>query len=183
MFRPMPTREEDVRPGYRLEYPNREKASSKTVKAVVVLLTIVAAVLMAIVTIGGWEKLQGMKAIQVAFIIIFLIVAFFIARWRSGMLPVIAAMAMILLIFAAVSAPQWFARDKDGFDDPALASEILGMITMIIIPVALLLIGFAMAGFRQNWQVEVEKKIEDDGPPEDYDADRRRGRDPSPQPA
>ena len=184
MFRGMAeTRTNDQGRTVQIEYPNREKASSKTVKAVVVLLTLVSAGLTAVVTIGGWEALQGAKAIQVAYILLFLIIAFFIFRWRSGMLPLIAALAMILLIFAAVSGPEWFARDKEGFTDPALAAEILGLITLIIIPVQLLLIGFAMSGFRQNWQVEVEKKVDRNEPPEDYDEDRRSGREPSPAPA
>ena len=156
-----------------LEYPNREKASSKSVKAVVVLLILVSAALMTIVTVGGWEALQGAKAVQIAYILIYLIVGFYIARWRSGMLPVIAALATILLIFAAVSGPEWFARDKEGFDDPALDSEILGLITLIIVPVQVLLVAFAMSGFRQAWHVEVERRV--DGPRGDADPDAGRG--------
>jgi hypothetical protein len=144
-----------------LEYPNRDKAGSKMTKAVVVLLILVSAGLMTIVTIGGWDALQGAKAVQIGYIAIYLILAYYIARWRSGMLPVIAALATIMLIFAAVSGPEWFARDKEGFDDPALDSEILGMITLIIVPVQVLLIGFAMSGFRQAWHVEVEKRVDD----------------------
>ncbi len=159
-----------------LEYPNRDKASSKTVKAVVVLLILVSAVLMVIVTICGWEALQGAKLVQIAFIVIYVLLAYFIARWRSGMLPVIAALATILLIFAAVSGPEWFARDKDGFDDPALASGILGLVTLLLVPVQLLLIAFAMSGFKQAWHVEVERR-----PDEDQD---RGGRyEPAPAPA
>ena len=177
MFRLMAERRDDVR----LEYPNREKSSSKATKAVVVLLTLVSAALMTIVTIGGWDALQGAKLVQVAYILIYLLVAYYIARWRSGMLPVIAALAIIMLIFAAVSAPEWFSRDKDGFEDPALEAGILGMITVLIIPVQVLLIGFAMSGFRQNWHVEVERRDDrrDYGDYDDYD-DRRR---PSPAPA
>jgi hypothetical protein len=161
-----------------IEYPNRDKASSKATKAVVVLLLLVTAALMAIVTIGGWEKLQGAKLLQVAYIVIFLIVAFYIARWRSGLLPVAAALAIILLIFAAVSGPEWFARDKDGFDQPAIDANILGLITLLIVPVQVLLIAFAMSGFRQNWQTEVERRV-------DRDDDRRRqtGGDAAPAPA
>jgi hypothetical protein len=98
------------------------------------------------------------------------------------MLPVIAALAIIMLIFAAVSAPEWFARDKDGFTDPALEASVLGMITLLIIPVQVLLIAFAMSGFRQNWQVEVERRVGRDDDFDRYDdpADRRG---PSPQPA
>src|SRR5688572_17049206 len=153
-----------------IDYPNRDKASSKTTNAVVVLLLLVTAALMAIVTIGGWEKLQGAKLLQVAYILLFLICAFYIARWRSGLLPVAAALAIILLIFAAVSGPEWFARDKDGFDDPAIDAAILGLITLIIVPVQVLLIAAAMIGFNQNWQVEVERRADNRRPD-----DRREG--------
>ncbi len=163
-----------------LEYPNRDKSSSKATKAVVVLLTLVSAALMTVVTIGGWDALQGAKIVQVGYILVYLLVAYYIARWRSGMLPVIAALATIMLIFAAVSAPEWFARDKDGFDDPALEAGLLGMITVVIIPFQVLLIAFAMSGFRQNWHVEVERRA--DRPGSDYD-DYDDRRDPSPAPA
>ncbi|HEX8087015.1 MAG TPA: hypothetical protein VF529_22240 [Solirubrobacteraceae bacterium] len=168
-------RDDDVR----LEYPNREKASSKTTKLIVVLLTLVSAALMTIVTVGGWDALQGAKLVQVGYILIYLLIAYYIARWRSGMLPVIAALATIMLIFAAVSAPEWFARDKDGFEDPAIEAGYLGIITVIIVPIQFLLIAFAMSGFRQNWHVEVEKRSDRYDDRDDYD-DRRE---PSPAPA
>ena len=76
------------------------------------------------------------------------------------MLPVAAALAIVLLIFAAVSVPGWFARDKPGFDDPALASDVVGILTALLIPLQLLLIGFAMRGFQQAWNVEVERPLE-----------------------
>ena len=75
------------------DYPNRKKASSKTTKWVVVLLLIVSVVLMAIVAVGGWAVLQGAKAMLVGYMLIFLLCAFFVARWRSGVLPVIAALS------------------------------------------------------------------------------------------
>ena len=45
--------------------------------------------------------------------------AFFVARWNRGVLPVAAALAIIMLIFAAVAGPGWFDRDKAGFDTRA----------------------------------------------------------------
>jgi hypothetical protein len=141
-----------------LEYPNRDKASSKATKAVVVLLLLVSAGLMIIVSIGGWDKLQGAKPIQVAYIALYFICAFYIARWRSGLLPVSAALAIILAIFAAVSGPEWFDRDKAGFAETTISADVLGLITLLIVPVQVLLIAFAMSGFRQNWQVEVERR-------------------------
>ena len=61
-----------------------------------------------------------------------------------------------MLIFAAVSAPQWFDRDKAGFTSPTLDESLLGLLTALIVPLQILLIAFAMSGFRQAWNVEVE---------------------------
>ena len=79
----------------------------------------------------------------------YLVIAFYVARWNRGVLPVAAALAIILLIFAAVSGPAWFDRDKTGFTDPALSSSLLGLITMLIVPVQVLLIAFSMQGSRR----------------------------------
>jgi lysylphosphatidylglycerol synthetase-like protein (DUF2156 family) len=149
-----------AQPGYVIEHPNRAKASSKATKAVVVLLLLVSAALMVIVTVGGWSTLEGAKALQLAYIALYLVVAFFVARWNRGVLPVAAALAVILLIFAAVSGPQWFDRDKAGFSDPTLDEGILGLVTMILVPVQILLIFFAMRGFQQAWNVEVERPVD-----------------------
>jgi hypothetical protein len=141
-----------------IEHPNRAKAGSKATKAVVILLLLASAVLVAIVTVGGWDALQGAKAMQIAYIVLYLVLAFYVARWNRGVLPVAAALAIILGIFAAIAAPSWFDRDKTGFADPAMASDVLGLICLIIIPVQVLLIGFAMRGFAQAWNVEVERR-------------------------
>ena len=152
--------DQNRRPETEIDYPNRRKSASKTTKVVVALLLIVSAALVLIVTIGGWEALQGSKIVTVVYIALYVLCAFLIMRWRSGMLPVVAALAIILLIFAAVSGPEWFSRDKTGFDDPALDSGLLGLITLLIVPVQLLLIAFAMRGFTQEWNVEVERRTD-----------------------
>ena len=148
--------EDDVR----IERPNRKKASSKASKAVVILLLLTSAALVLIVTIGGWDALQGAKAVQLAYIAVYLVMAFYVARWNRGVLPVAAALAIILLIFAAVSGPEWFDRDKTGFTDPALDSSLLGLITLLIVPVQALLIVFAAQAFSQEWNVEVERRTD-----------------------
>jgi hypothetical protein len=140
-----------------IEHPNREKASSKATKAAVLLLLLATAVLVAIVTIGGWAALEGAKLLQIGYILLYLVIAYFVARWNRGVLPVAAALAIILLIFAAVAAPEWFARDKTGFTNPALDENVLGFITFLIVPVQIFLIAFAMRGFQQAWNVEVER--------------------------
>jgi len=146
--------EDDVR----IERPNRQKAASKASRAVVILLLLVSAALVLIVTIGGWDALQGAQAIQIAYIGVYLVMAYYVGRWNRGVLPVAAALAIILLIFAAVAGPAWFERDKTGFTDPALDASLLGLITLLIVPVQALLIVFSMQAFSQEWNVEVERR-------------------------
>ena len=140
-----------------IEHPNRAKGASRATKAAVLLLLLVSAVLEAVVAIGGWDVLAGMQVPLIALIVLNLVMAFFIARWNSGVLPVAAALAMVMLIFAVVSAPAWLDRDKTGFTDPLLPSGVLGLVTFLIVPIQVLLIAFAMRGFSQRWNVEVER--------------------------
>ena len=141
-----------------IEHPNRDKPESQATRALVVGLLLVSAALLVLATVGGWEKIQGAKPVQVAFIVVYLLLAFYIARWRSGLLPVAASFAIILLIFCAISGPQWFDRDKGGFDDPLLAASIVGILTLVLVPLQLLLIAVAARGFSQKWSVEVERR-------------------------
>ena len=161
-----------------LEHPNRKKASSKATRMIVVALLLASAGLMVIISIGGWDAIEGAKMIQIAYIVMYLVLAFFVARWSRGVLPLAAALAIVLLIFAAVSTPAWYSRDAEGFTDPALPAGLLGLLTAILVPVQVLLIGFAMRGFQQAWNIEVESRDErgEDRPP----PERRGGTEPAP---
>jgi lysylphosphatidylglycerol synthetase-like protein (DUF2156 family) len=156
---------------YMIDRPNRDKASSKTTRAIVVLILIVSIALLAIVTIGGWSKLESARILQIVYILLYLIMAFYVARWNRGVLPMAAALAIILGIFAAVAGPGWFDRDKPGFATPGslfggdgLSESMLGLFTLVVVPVQVLLIAFTMQGFRQAWNVEVEVPAEKAGP-------------------
>jgi hypothetical protein len=149
-------------PEVAVEHPNRKKASSKATRLVVVALLLATAVLMIVISIGAWDALVGAKALQLIYIGLYLLLAFFVARWSRGVLPLIAALAIVLFIFALVSVPGWFERDKEGFTDPAIASDVIGLLTAIIVPLQLLLIAFAMRGFQQAWNVEVERPADGD---------------------
>ena len=140
-----------------IEHPNRDKTASQATRAVVVLLLLASAALLAIVTVGGWSKLQGAKSAQIAFLLLYLVLAYFVARWRSGMLPVAAAFAIVLLLFALISGPEWFDRNGSGYDDPALDAGVVGVLTLLLAPLQVLLIVFAARGFGQGWSVEVER--------------------------
>jgi peptidoglycan/LPS O-acetylase OafA/YrhL len=164
----------------RIVHPNRRKASSKVTRLLVIVLLLISAGLMVIVTLGGWQSLQGAKPLQIAYILLYLLLAFFVARWSRGVLPLIAALAIVLLIFAVVSVPGWYDRDQAGFTDPGLPSDVLGLVTALIVPVQLLLIGVSLSGFRQAWNVEVERGSGED---EDHSPERRSSGGARPAPA
>jgi len=167
----MADEERDVR----IEHPNRKKASSKLTRLIVVVLLLASAGLLAVITWGGWDTLEGAKPLQIAYILLYLLMAFLVLRWSRGILPVASALAIIMLIFAAVSTPQWFDRDKSGFTNPTLDEGLIGLLTALMVPLQILLIAFAMSGFRQAWNVEVEHHPDEDPPPDqdDRDAERR----------
>ena len=158
-----------------LDRPNRRKASSKATKAIVAFLLVVSAVIVLIISLGGWNTLEGAKPLQIAYIVAYLGMAFLVMRWNRGVLPLAAALAIILLIFAAVSGPAWFDRDKAGLTDPTLDEDILGLLSLILVPIQILLIAFALRGFQQSWNVEVERSVDE--------RDQRGGREPAPAPA
>lgn len=150
-----------VREGYELWHPNREKAESTTTKAIVAFVLLISAALLVIITLGGWERLQSTSVglMTLLWAGLYVLFAFLVARWNRGVLPVASAMAILMAIFAAVAADGWFARAKPGLDDPALPPDLLGVLTIVVIPVQLLLIVVAMIGFNQAWNVEEERPI------------------------
>ena len=178
----------NLRPGYTIDFPNRHKPASKATKAIVVLLLLVSVALMLIVTLGGWSKLQGLKAVNLAWAAVYVIMAVYIARWNRGLLPIAAALAILLLILTliagtGVSGTSWFDRSHTGFapadsifGGTGLSPDTLGLVTILIAPVQALLIFFAMRGFAQGWNVEVEV-------PEDQVKGRNKSSGSTPEPA
>jgi hypothetical protein len=173
-------------PGYTVIHPNRDKAVCKATKLIVVLILLASVGLMLIVTFGGWSKLQGLKPVNFVWCAIYLVIAFYVMRWARGLLPIAAALAILLLILSiiagtGVSGTSWFDRNHTGFahanslfGGTGLSSDVLGTVTLIIAPVQVLLIFFAMRGFAQGWNVEVEVPI---------DEAKRRGTSKPPEPA
>ena len=139
-----------------LLHPNRDKQASKVTKGIVVLMLVVSAALILAVTFGGWSLLQGAQPIAFAYAGVYLVMAWVVARWNRGVLPVAAALAVLFTVIAAVAGPAWFERDKAGFDDATLDSSVLGLLTLLLVPVQLLLAAIAMRAFQQQWHVEVE---------------------------
>ena len=148
-------------------HPNRQGAEARATKGAVILLLVASAVITLIITVGGWSKLEGAQIWAIFYIVIYFVMAYLVAQWNRGILPVAAALAILFAVVAVVAAPAWFDRDKTGFADPALPPGILGLLTAILVPVQILLIAFAMRAFSQKWNIEVEVTKDE--------ADRRYG--------
>jgi len=160
----------ELRPGYELWRPNREKAGSVTTKFVLVFLLVATAALAALIAITGFSLMtggSGMSVICLIYAALYAFFAFLVFRWSRGILPVAAALSMILAIFCAVGAGSWFERDKAGFDEAGLSSSLLGTLVVILGLLQIVLIVVALYGFNQEWQVEEERPI---GSGEDYGA-------------
>lgn len=158
----------NLRPGYTVDYPNRHKAGSHATKMIVIVLLLVSAGLMLLITLGGWSKLEGMKPINFVWAILYVIMAWYIARWNRGLLPLAAALAILLLILTVIAGTgiagtSWFDRNNAAFSAPdsifgghGLGPDTLGLLTLLLAPIQVLLIVFSMIGFAQGWNVEVE---------------------------
>jgi hypothetical protein len=105
---------------------------------------------------------------------VYLILAYYVGvRWSRGGLTLSAALGILLLITAVIAGTglagtSWFDRNSAGFGAPhtifggkGLGPDVLGLFTVLLAPVQALLIGFAMYGFSQAWNVETEAPIEE----------------------
>jgi hypothetical protein len=166
-------------------HPNRDKAVCKLTRLIVVMLLLASVVLMLVLTIGGWSKLDGMKPINFIWCIVYLVSAVYVWRWARGVLPLAAALGSLLLIVVVIAATglagtSWFDRSQAGFaaaqslfGGTGLSGDALGTLAVILAPVQLTLVIFTMTGFAQGWNVEREVPI---------DEARRRGSTPAPPP-
>jgi len=131
-----------------------------------------------------------MKPVNFVWCLAYLIIGYYIwVRWSRGLLPIVAALAVLLLIMVVIagtglSGTSWFDRSQAGFGaahtlfgPKGLSPDVLGLITVLLVPVQALLIVFAMIGFSQGWNVELEV------PKDEAEHRRRHPGAPPPQPA
>jgi hypothetical protein len=150
---------QQIRSGVIVTHPNRDKPVVQATRATVVLLLLASAALMLVITVSGWNVAESAVWVQVLYIIIYVAFAYYAARWNRGVLPVAAVLAVILLIFALVAGPTWFGRDKSGFAPPDyLSASVLGVLTLLIVPLQMLVVAFTLRGFSQGWNVELERR-------------------------
>jgi len=158
----------NVRPGHSVIHPNRDKWSCKIMRLVIVGIILASIALMVILTIGGWSELQGLRPVNFLVIILYLVMAIYILRWARGLLPIAAGLGMLLLMVVVVAATglagtTWFDRSNSGFASAqslfggkGLSADVLGTLTVLLIPATIALIVLALIGFAQGWNVETE---------------------------
>lgn len=146
-----------------LDYPNRDKASSKLMRLVVIVVLLVSSGLILAVTIKGWDLMQEAKTLNVVFVAVNLIFVVQILRWSRGVLPMAAGIAAFIAIFSGVSITSWYERDAAGYAEASLSAN-LGFLTTLIFIVQLVVIATTIAAFSQNWQTEVERSVPDGRP-------------------
>ncbi|HXV05662.1 MAG TPA: hypothetical protein VFP23_07165 [Solirubrobacterales bacterium] len=160
----------EVRPGYELWHPNREKPGVVTTRLVIAFLMLATAVIATVVTITGFSLLSGGQSMGIVCLIyaaLYALFAYRVVRWSRGVLPVAAALSTILAIFCAVGANSWFARNKADFAAATIPAPAIGTLVVILGLIQLVLIAVAFYGFSQAWNVEEERPI---GSGEDYGA-------------
>lgn len=157
-----------VKPGYVVTYPNREKRSSKVTKVIVALVLVASAVLILVVTVGGWSKLAGLLPVNLIWCAIYLTFAYYVMRWARGLLPIAAALGALMLVFAviavtALAGVTWSDRSSPGyapvhnlFGGAGLSPGTLSVLTIVIAVSQALLIIVAMQAFSQQWNIEYE---------------------------
>ena len=137
------------------EHLNRDRAASQATRLLVIVLLLASAGVVTIVSIGGCPPSRAPRRPRSPSSS---------STWCSRSSSCAGAarpahdrrLAIILGIFAAVAAPGWFDRAKDGFTDPALSSDVLGLLCTLLVPLQLA-DHRRHAGFRQAWNVEVER--------------------------
>ena len=144
-----------------IEHPNRRKASSQLARLVVIVLLIASAAVVLIISLGGWDTIEGAKPVQIAFIV---------ALRRDGALR-------------RALEPRRAADDRRAGDHPRRSSApsrrppgstatrtasptrrspsgVLGLLCALLVLLQIALMLSAMIGFRQKWNVEVERRRE-----------------------
>ena len=95
----------EIREGYHIEHPNQEKARIKATKAVVSSLLLAPSALMLIVTSAAGRSWPGAKIVLIGYMLVYVLMAYYVGRWNRGVLPLAAALAIILGIFAGDRRP------------------------------------------------------------------------------
>jgi hypothetical protein len=157
-----------VKSGYMVTYPNRDKRSSKVTRTVVAAVLTFSALLMLVVTVGGWSKLAGLEPLNIIWCLVYLVMAFYVMRWARELLPIAVGLAALMFVFTliaetATAGVTWTDRNAPDyapvhslFGGGGLSPSTLSALTVVIAITQALLIGASVYGLRQSWNIEHE---------------------------
>ncbi len=165
-----------VKPGYVVTYPNRDKRSSRVTRIAVAGVLTFSTLLMLIVTVGGWSKLEGLLPLNIIWCLVYLVMAVYVMRWARGLLPIAVGLAALMFVFTLIAEtaqpPGSPGADRNGpgyapvhslFGGGGLSPSALSLLTLGVAITQALLIGAALYGLRQSWNIEYEVPASDAG--------------------
>ena len=157
-----------VKPGYVVTYPNREKRASKVARLAVASVLVLSALLLLAVTVGGWSKLAGLLPVNITWCLIYVVMAYYVMRWVKGLLPIAVGLGALMLTFTVIAETaadgvSW--TDRNGpdyapthalFGAAGLSPNTLSTLTIAIAVTQVLLIVVCVRALRQGWNIEYE---------------------------
>jgi hypothetical protein len=164
----MVTRSRPVKPGHVVTYPNRERRSSRATRTALAAVLVCSALLMLLVTVGGWSKLDGLEAVNLIWCAVYLVMAFFVMRWARELLPIAVGLGALMFVFTVIAetaaagvswsdrnAP-YYAPIHSLFGGGGLSAGTLDTLTLVIAITQALLVAAAVYAYRQAWNIEYE---------------------------
>ena len=147
--------------GVVVTHPNRAKPVVQATRATVIFLLLVSAALVLVITVGGAKVLEGSGpiVIQVLFIVLYLVLAFYASRWNRGVLPVAAALGILLATFALVAAPVVVQPRQNRVHAASHQRRAARAADAAPASRPDPVVAFAMRGFSQGWNVEREQRV------------------------
>lgn len=161
-----------LKPGYVVTYPNRERSSSHAFRALTVLALLVSALVILAMAFGGWSAMEGLLPIDIAWGLIYLVMAWYVRKWARGLLPIAAALAALMLTFAAIALTGYTGvawSDRTGvygqihnvLGSGGFSSGVMDFLTVVVIITQVALIAVALQAFGQHWNIEYEMLAEE----------------------
>ena len=156
------------KPGYVVTYPNRAKGASRATRTAVALVLTLSALLMLLVTVGGWSKLDGLEPLNIIWCLVYLVMAYYVMRWARELLPIAVSLGALMFVFTLIAETgaagvSWSDRNAPGyapvhslFGGAGLSPSTLGALTIAIAVAQALLMAAGIYGLGQGWNIEQE---------------------------
>lgn len=157
-----------VKPGYVVTYPNRDKRSSKLTRVAVAVVLLLSAVLVLLVTVGGWSKLAGLEPVNIIWSAVYIVMAYYVMRWARDLLPIAVGLGALMLSFTVIAetatagvswsdrAAGYYAPAHELFGGSGLGPSTLSALTIAIAVTQVLLIAASVRALGQGWNIEYE---------------------------